>query len=126
MSNGEWGETPPIPSSFNDVGYYKHHIALQHQSYFQQQDGDSIDDVMCLYHSVPSIYEFDNTIFYKAYDTDILDAPKLSQTLTPKTTVKIEPDFQKLRPLLGWIFTDIIQQTSNIQHSTHVFLLLLC
>jgi hypothetical protein len=30
-----WGDTPPIPSSFNDVGDYKHRIVLQHQSYFK-------------------------------------------------------------------------------------------
>jgi hypothetical protein len=40
----------------------------------------------------------------------------LSQTLTPKTTDKREPDFQKLRPLFGWLSTDIIQQT--FKHTT--------
>jgi hypothetical protein len=34
-----------------------------------------------------------------------------SQTLTPKTTIKREPDFQKLRPLFGWLSTDLIQKT---------------
>jgi hypothetical protein len=71
----QWGDTPTILSSFDDVGDYKHHVALQHQSYFQHQDGNSIDDVInqCVFttHSLPSAYEFDNTIFYDAYDTDI-------------------------------------------------------
>jgi hypothetical protein len=96
----QWGDTPTIPISFGDVGAYKHCVALQHQSYFQHQDGNSLDDVInqCVFttHSVPSVYEFDDTIFYNAYDTEILDTPKLSQTFTPKTTVKREPDFQKL------------------------------
>jgi hypothetical protein len=31
----KWGDTPTIPSSFDDVGDYKHRLTLQHQSYFQ-------------------------------------------------------------------------------------------
>jgi hypothetical protein len=42
----QWGDTPSIPSSFDDVGDYKNRVALQHQSYFQRQDGDSIDDII--------------------------------------------------------------------------------
>jgi hypothetical protein len=46
---------------------------------FQRQDGDSTDDVIdqCIFatHSSPSIYEFDNTLFYDTYETEILDAP---------------------------------------------------
>jgi hypothetical protein len=34
---------------------------------------------------------------HMTYDTEIVDAPTLSQTLIPKTTVKREPDFQKPR-----------------------------
>jgi hypothetical protein len=116
----QWGDTPTIPSSFDDVGDYKHHVSLQNQSYFQCQDGNSIDIVtdQCVFItlSVPSVYEFDDTIFYDAYDIEILDAPKSLQPLTPKTTVKHEPDFQKLRPLFGWLSTDIIQQT--LEHMT--------
>jgi hypothetical protein len=108
------GDPLSIPSSFSDVGYYKHRVALQHHSYLQRQDGDSADDVIdpCIFvtHS-SSIYEFDNTLFYDTYNTEILDAPTSSQTLTPKTTVKREPDFQKLRPLFRWLSTDLIQKT---------------
>jgi hypothetical protein len=34
-----------------------------------------------------------------------------SQILTPKHTIKCEPDFQKLWPLFGWLSTDLIQKT---------------
>jgi hypothetical protein len=115
-----WGDSPTIPSSFDDIGDYKHCIALQYQSYFQRQDGNSIDDVIdqCVFttHSVPSVYESDDTIFYDAYDAELLDTPKSSQTLTPETTVKSEHHFQKLQPLFGWLSTDIIQQT--FEHTT--------
>jgi hypothetical protein len=116
----QWGEPPTIPSSYDDVSEYKHRVAFQHHSYFQRQDGNSIDDVIdqCVYatHSSPSAYEFDNTLFYDAYDTEILDAPTTSHTLIPKQTVKREPDFQKLRPMFGWLSTDIIQRT--FKHTT--------
>jgi hypothetical protein len=42
----QWGDPPTIPSSFDDVGDYKYHVALQHHSYFQRQDGKSNDDVI--------------------------------------------------------------------------------
>jgi hypothetical protein len=61
---------------------------------------NSIDDGMnqCVFntHSVPLIYKFDYIIFYDTYDTNIVDAPRSSQSLTSKTTVTREPDFQKL------------------------------
>jgi hypothetical protein len=111
----QWGDPSTIPSSFNEVGEYKHCVALHHHSYFQHQDGTSADDVIdqCIFitHSSPSTYEFNNTLFYDTYQTEILDAPTSSQTLTPKRTIKREPDFQKLRPLLGWLSTDLIQKT---------------
>jgi hypothetical protein len=31
----QWGDTTTIPSSFDDVGDYKHRVTLLHKSYFQ-------------------------------------------------------------------------------------------
>jgi hypothetical protein len=116
----QWGDPSTIPSTFNDVGEYKHRVALQHHSYFQHQDGNLTDDIIdqCIFvtHSSPSTYEFDNTLFYDTYKTEILDTPTSSQILTPKHTVKREPDFQKLQPLFGWLSTDLIQKT--YKHTT--------
>jgi hypothetical protein len=117
----KWGDPSTIPSSFNDVAGYKHCVALQHHSYFWRQEGESTDDVVdqCIFasHSSPSIYEFDYTLFNDTYKTEILDAPSSSQTLKPTTIVKREPDFQKLRPLFGWLSTNLIQKT--FKHTTH-------
>jgi hypothetical protein len=119
MRNGE-NLASTICSSFNDVGEYKHRVALQHHSHFQRQDGISTDDVIdpCIFvtHSSPSTYEFDDTLFYDTYKTEILDTPMSSQILTPKHTVKREPDFKKLRPLFCWLSTDLIQKT--FEHTT--------
>jgi hypothetical protein len=101
----QWGDSPTIPSDFNDIGEYKHRVALQHHSYFERQDSNSIDDVIdqCIYftHSSPSTYEFKDTLFYDIYEAEILDAPTSSQTLTPKQTINRDPDFPSLRPLFG-------------------------
>jgi hypothetical protein len=48
--------------------------------------------------------------------TKLKDAPTSSRTLTPKTMVKREPDFQTLWPLFGWLSTDLIQKT--FEHTT--------
>jgi hypothetical protein len=114
------GDLPTIPSSFNEVGEYKYRVVLQHHSYFKRQEGNSTDDVIdqCIFttHSSPSTYEFNNTLFYDTYDMEILDAPTSSQILTPKHTIKCEPGFQKLRPLFGWLSTDLILKT--FKHTT--------
>jgi hypothetical protein len=47
---------------------------------------------------------------------EILDAPTSSQILSPKHTIKREPDFLKLRPLFGWLSTYLIQKT--FKHTT--------
>jgi hypothetical protein len=90
-------------------------VALQHHSYFQRQDGNSIADIIdqCIYftHSSPSTYEIEDALFYDTYEAEILDAPTSSQTLTPKQAVKRDPDFPSLRPLFGWLSTDLIQKT---------------
>jgi hypothetical protein len=113
--NESWGDPHVIPSSFTDVGDYKHRVALQHHSYFQRQDRDSADDIIdqCIFATHSSTtYEFDNTLFYDTCDTEISDAPTLSETFIPKTTIKCEPDFQKrVCPLFGWLSTDLIQKT---------------
>jgi hypothetical protein len=57
------------------------------------------------------IYFTEDTLFYDTYEAEILDAPTPSQTLTPKQTVKCDPDFPSLCPLFGWLSTDIIQKT---------------
>jgi hypothetical protein len=66
-------------------------VALQHHSYFQRHD--VIDQCIYFTHSSPSTYEFEDTLFYDTYETEILDVPTFSQTLIPKQTVQHDPDF---------------------------------
>jgi hypothetical protein len=135
----QWGDPPTIPSSFDEIMSLKKmsngeipllfqallmtlvitNIVLpQQHSYFQHQDSNSTDDVIdqCVFasHSSPSAYESDNIVFYNACDTEILDTPTLSQTIIPKTTVKQDPDFQKLQPLFGWLLLISFRKLLNI------------
>jgi hypothetical protein len=108
----QWGDFPSIPSSLDEVGDYKQQVILKHQSYFERQDGDSNNDIInrCIFAThTTSVYGYDNTIFFDAYETEILDTPVSLQDIVPKTTVKREPDFQRLPPLFGWMSTDITQ-----------------
>jgi hypothetical protein len=126
----QWGDLSTIPSSFNEVGEYKHRVALQHHSHFQRQDGNSTDDIIdqCIFvtHSSPSTYEFDNTLFYDTYDTEILDAPTSSQILTPKHTINRESISRNYGPCLVGFLLVSFKKPSNIRHNMHVFQLLLC
>jgi hypothetical protein len=87
-----WGDSSIIPSSFDEVGDFKQHVSLKHQSYIARQDGYSHKDVIdqCIFatHTAPSIYEYDNTIYYDACKAEVLDAPTSSQDILTKTTVK--------------------------------------
>jgi hypothetical protein len=115
-----WGDPPTIPSSFDEIGDYKQCGSSKHQSYFEHQDGDTHNDVLiqCIFatHTTPSVQEYDNSIYYDACETEILDAPTSSQDILPKTTVERDPDFQRLRLLFGWISADTIQKT--FEHTT--------
>jgi hypothetical protein len=75
----QWGEIPTIPSQFYEVGDYTWRISLKHQFYFKPQDGDYnyevINQCIIATHTTSSVYEYDGTIFFNAYDTEILDAP---------------------------------------------------
>jgi hypothetical protein len=73
-------------------------------------------------YTTSSVYEHDNTIFFVACETEILDATTSSQDIVPKITVKHEPDFQLLRPLFGWILLTPFRNFLNILPSMHVFL----
>jgi hypothetical protein len=92
------GESPTIPSSFDEVGDFKQLVSLKHQSYFTCQDGYSHNDVIkqCIFatHTTPSVYEYDNTVYYDACEIEVLDAPASSQDILPKHNVKRDPDFQ--------------------------------
>jgi hypothetical protein len=122
----KWGETPTIPSQFDEVGDYTRRISLKHQSYYKRQDGDSNDDVIdqCIIatHTTSSVYEYDGNMFFDAYNAEILDAPVSSQDIVPRATVKREPDFKDYGPYsVGCLLTSF-RKHSNIWPSMHVFL----
>jgi hypothetical protein len=97
----QWGDPPTIPSSVDD----KHRIALQNHSYFRCQDGNSTNDVInqCIFaiHSSSSAYEFDNTTFYDAYDTETWMPLHRHRPLPLKLLLYVKPDFQIYGPYLA-------------------------
>jgi hypothetical protein len=120
------GRPPTIPSSFDEVGDYKQHVSLKHQSYIEHQDGDTHDDVInqCTFatHTTSCVYEHDNTIIFDACETEILDALHHHKILYLELWLNVNQIFNGLRPLFGWISAHTIQNMFNILPSMHDFL----
>jgi hypothetical protein len=60
--------------------------------------------------------EHEGNIYYNVLQHEIAEAPTSAQTIIPKITVKRSPDFQLLRPFVGWMSADIVQKT--FKHTT--------
>jgi hypothetical protein len=90
-------------------------------AYFQCQDGDFLDDVIdqCVLdtHAFPSHHYPDNPVFHDAHETEIGSHQKFHPEPTPsgKVVTKRDPDFDQLRPLFGWLSTDIINKHRHHQ-----------
>jgi hypothetical protein len=77
--NEKWGDTPTINTQFDEVGDYKQRIILHHTSYFQCQDGTTMDDIIdqCIYatHTSSPTTEHEGILFYDALQIEVLEAP---------------------------------------------------
>jgi wobble nucleotide-excising tRNase len=75
----QWGEALSFNSQFDEVGDCKQRVVLHHNTYFEQQDSTTADDVIdqCIYaaHMSNTITEHEGTIFYDAFQSEVADAP---------------------------------------------------
>lgn len=123
-------EADPTTNLFDEFGNYRKRVIIQHSEYFQRQDGDDMEDIIdqCVYHA--SISAGSDPIFYDAHEYFINDhgleddaadddeEEHLPPALPPEPRVVSSrtPEYEKLRPLFGWLSADIIQKT--FQHTT--------
>jgi hypothetical protein len=116
----QWGEAPTLKSQFDEVGHYTQRVILHYNTYFERQDGTTMDDVVdqCIYatHMSATTEEHESNILYDAYQHKIAEAPTSAQAIIHKTTVKHSPYFQLLRPFFSWMSAEIIQKT--FKHTT--------
>ena len=115
-------ETDPTMNLFDEFGNYRRRVVVQCSEEYYSQSQSTIDDTVdqCAY------YAYQENVFhdiphniretYKSESTDIIlnDDSSDTPTIAPKTQRHIankEPDYGLLRPLFGWLSTDIIKNT---------------
>jgi hypothetical protein len=116
----QWGEAPTFKSQFNEVGDYNQRVVLHHNTYVERQDSTTTDDIIeqrfyATHMSTPTS-EHEGIMFYDMFQTELVVAPKSSQAIIPKTTVKHSPNVQQLHPFFGWMFAGTMQKT--YEHTT--------
>ena len=114
----QWSDTPsdmsadPSLSVFDETGSYRNRIivnATDHHSLASLDD--LVDDCAIYHHHDNHSHLYDVHAHHGTSDSGqpILVSP-------PATVVKRAPDYAKLRPLFGWLNSDIIAKT--FQHTT--------
>ena len=121
-------EPDPHAPRFDEVGNYRNRVTVQHLAFFHRHTTDDIDDVIgrCIYHSQvtrpPQFYDaFETETNDNKNDDDddddaFFDPDQFHVKLDPRTIAYKPPDYNILRPLFGWLSTDIIKQT--FEHTT--------
>ena len=85
---------------YDEFGDYRRRVSVN-TTYFHRQDGHQLEDVIdqCILHSHPSP------------PTDIISICQAEASLNQPILInKKDPDFNKLRPLFGWLSPDVIQK----------------
>ena len=110
---------------FDEYGNYRKRISVQHMSYFQRHNGNTLEDIIdqCVYHSQAHHWDYETSVFYDAYEHE-LDTPIIQEIdhndntleIIPKTTTKKSPNYELLHPFFVWFSTDIISKT--FEHTT--------
>jgi hypothetical protein len=103
----QWGEDNPeivdliSASAYDEFGPYRHCVEVNKHVYFARFNSDDIDD------------HIDQCVV-NAHSSEIKPDPSIINN--PKTINKKLPDYNKLRPLFGWLDADIIKNT--FEHTT--------
>ena len=118
---GEEIDTDPITNAFDEFGNYRHRVIIQHADFFARQSiDDNLDDVIdrCVYHA--QFHAASAAIFYNAHEHESEIPPAPLEDAEEDPTMIISPpcvtsastrDYHKLRPLFGWLSTDVIKET---------------
>jgi hypothetical protein len=103
--------------TFDDFGNYRHRVVVQYTDFFQRNDGSiDLNDIIdqCVYYAHQAFVEEDTVVIFDAHEHEI-DGNNIDDihipTVIPKITTKQEPDCASLRPLFGWLASDIIKKT---------------
>ena len=116
--DAQWSDPPsdssadPSLSVFDETGAYRNRIIVHATNHHSHSSLDDLVDACALYHhhdNHPHIYDV-----HAHHGTSDSGQPILVSP--PATVVKRQPEYTKLRPLFGWLNSDIIAKT--FQHTT--------
>jgi hypothetical protein len=82
----------------------------------------SIDQCIFATHTTSSVYKYDNTIFFDACETEILDAPVSLQDIVPKLQLNMNQISKDYGPSLVGCLLASFRKRLNILPSMHIFL----
>ena len=111
-------ETNPSTNLFDECGNYRKRVEIDHVDYLWRSNEDNLDATidLCVHNSLhinrtlgcydAQQHDIDTTI--EETEDNSPTVPSLPQ---PVITTKKTPDYEKLRPLFGWLSTDIIKET---------------
>jgi Reverse transcriptase (RNA-dependent DNA polymerase) len=107
----------PSTNLFDEFGDYRNRVMVNYSYYFDGRDNEDIDHLIdqCISH-VHGTSTTDQTIFYDTYQNEITNNNDSSLKIEPKIISSKTPDFAKLRPLFGWLSSEIIEKT--FKHTT--------
>jgi hypothetical protein len=114
------GDSQPDPHTnrFNEFGDYRHRVTVQLAAFFDRHDSDDLEDIIdqCLYHAQSSTSPIVTDIFYDAHQhetesEDFFEPDHCTLQIDPRTVAYRPPDYSLLRPLFGWLSSDVIRQT---------------
>ena len=99
----------PTTNLFDEFGNYRHRV-LVNQLDCQPVDLDElIDACVDQHHEDPPFYDCFQQIIDNHEEDNNIDIP--SNLEAPKIVSKKAPDYNLLRPLFGWLSSDIVQKT---------------
>jgi hypothetical protein len=114
-------DADPTTNAFDEFGNYRHRVIVQSAAFFARQSTDTLDDVVdrCVYDA--QFHLASDPVFYDAHehesdvppdppDDDDNDDP-ITVASPPRVTSASDRDYAKLRPLFGWLSTDVIKET---------------
>jgi hypothetical protein len=113
-------ENDPHTNLFDEFGNYRNRVVVQQSKTTCTSLGDIDSIIDCCIHTMHHTKDANSTGVLSAHDhtldipvVDLDDPPddNITSNVEPRTVKTRIPDYAALRPLFGWLSTDIIQKT---------------
>jgi hypothetical protein len=105
----------PSHNVFDEFGDYRKRVMVNYSHYFDGEDELTLDTLIhqCMLHAHDTPNQV-SEYFYDTHTHELDDTKDSPITMVPKVVTKRPPDYAKLRPLFGWLSSDIIEKTFKL------------